>query len=65
MTKRLHLIYILLLTLFFPIISNGQNAEKERMRIISYNIWNGFEKDASRRENFINWVKGQQPDILR
>lgn len=39
-------------------------AGKEKLRVISYNIWNGFEHDASRRANFINWIKGQQPDIL-
>ena len=38
--------------------------QKEKLRVISYNIWNGFEHDASRRANFINWIKGQQPDIL-
>ena len=42
----------------------GQPAGKEKLRVISYNIWNGFEHDASRRANFINWIKGQQPDIL-
>lgn len=62
--KRLHLFYALLFTLLFPVISNGQSTGKEKLRVISYNIWNGFEKDASRRTNFINWVKGQQPDIL-
>ena len=62
--KRLHLFYALLFTLLFPVISNGQSTGKEKLRVISYNIWNGFEKDASRRTNFINWVKEQQPDIL-
>jgi hypothetical protein len=47
-----------------PVTSNGQPAGKEKLRVISYNIWNGFEHDASRRANFINWIKGQQPDIL-
>lgn len=64
MKKQLYLIYALLLSLLFPAVSNGQSSGKEKMRVISYNIWNGFEKDASRRENFIKWVKGQQPDIL-
>ena len=64
MKKQLYLIYALLLALLFPAVSNGQSSGKEKMRVISYNIWNGFEKDASRRENFIKWVKGQQPDIL-
>ncbi len=62
--KRLHLLYIFLFTLLVPVTSYGQPAGKEKLRVVSYNIWNGFENDASRRTNFINWVKGQQPDIL-
>lgn len=62
--KHLHVLYALLLALLFSATSNGQPAGKENLRVISYNIWNGFEKEASRRVNFINWIKGQQPDIL-
>lgn len=62
--KRLHILYTLLFIWLLPITSNGQPAGKEKLRVISYNIWNGFEHDASRRANFINWIKGQQPDIL-
>lgn len=62
--KLHHILYTLLLISLFPITSNGQPARKEKLRVISYNIWNGFEHDASRRANFIDWIKGQQPDIL-
>ena len=62
--KRLHILYTLLFIWLLPVTSNGQPAGKEKLRVISYNIWNGFEHDASRRPNFINWIKGQQPDIL-
>ena len=62
--KRLHILYTLLFIWLLPVTSNGQPAGKEKLRVISYNIWNGFEHDASRRANFINWIKGQQPDIL-
>lgn len=62
--KRLHILYTLLFISLLPVTSNGQPAGKEKLRVISYNIWNGFEHDASRRANFINWIKGQQPDIL-
>ena len=41
----------------------GQTAGKKPMHIIEYNIWNGFEKDAARKERFVNWMKQQQPDI--
>ena len=62
--KRLHILYTLLFIWLLPVTSNGQPAGNEKLRVISYNIWNGFEHDASRRANFINWIKGQQPDIL-
>ena len=62
--KRLHILYTILFIWLLPVTSNGQPAGKEKLRVISYNIWNGFEHDASRRANFINWIKGQQPDIL-
>ena len=62
--KRLHILYTLLFIWLLPVTSNGQPAGKEKLQVISYNIWNGFEHDASRRANFINWIKGQQPDIL-
>ena len=62
--KRLHILYTLLFILLLPVTSNGQPAGKEKLRIISYNIWNGFEHNAHRRANFIDWIKGQQPDIL-
>lgn len=62
--KRLHILYTLLFIWLLPVTSNGQPAGKEKLRVISYNIWNGFEHDASRRANFINWIKGQQLDIL-
>ena len=62
--KRLHILYTLLFIWLLPVTSNGQPAGKEKLRVISYNIWNGFEHNAHRRANFIDWIKGQQPDIL-
>lgn len=62
--KQLHLIGLVLVALLFPAISQGQTSGKGNLRVISYNIWNGFEKDISRRANFIAWVEGQRPDIL-
>ena len=33
---------------------------------MTYNIWNGFEwgKDSTRKENCIQWIKSQKPDVL-
>lgn len=50
--KLHHILYTLLLISLFPITSNGQPARKEKLRVISYNIWNGFEHDASRQSKF-------------
>ncbi|MEG1400915.1 endonuclease/exonuclease/phosphatase family protein [Bacteroides sp.] len=38
----------------------------EKMRVISYNIFNGFDwgKDGDRRERFIHWMKEKDPEVL-
>ncbi len=37
-----------------------------RIRIVSYNIWNGFDwgKDSTKRNYFIQWTQSYQPDII-
>lgn len=59
---------ILCLLLLLPLAGKAQTAgqpdRQANFRIISYNIWNGFEKDSARRARFINWVKQQDPDVL-
>ena len=41
-------------------------AGHEKVRIISYNIFNGFDwgKDTDRQERFVNWIRQQDPEIL-
>ncbi|PHN03779.1 endonuclease/exonuclease/phosphatase family protein [Flavilitoribacter nigricans] len=36
------------------------------LRVISYNIWNGFDwgKDSLRHQKFLDWTTFQKPDIL-
>lgn len=36
------------------------------LKVISYNIWNGFDwgKDITRKNNFIEWVKQRNPDVM-
>lgn len=53
------------------IISNEKyerhwEAGHEKIRIISYNIFNGFDwgKDTDRQERFVNWIRQQDPEIL-
>ncbi len=47
-------------------ISFGSDASKRTLKVISYNIWNGFDwgKDEVRRVRLIAWVKSQKPDIV-
>jgi exodeoxyribonuclease-3 len=61
MNKVLGLIIMFLVSLC-PSALQGQNAK--RLKIISYNIWNGFEKDTTRRALFVDWTKGQSADIV-
>lgn len=35
-----------------------------RMKIISYNIWNGFEHTKVKADKFVHWIGQQQPDIV-
>ena len=43
-----------------------QFFEKESLKVISYNIWNGFDwgKDDDRKSDFIDWVIIQKPDVF-
>ena len=49
------------------VIGNGNAQEKtETIKVISYNIWNGFDwgKDEDRRSELVGWMKAQAPDIV-
>lgn len=61
--KRLGLLIGFLLLLLLPGKSNGQATIDESIRIISYNIWNGFEKN-SRKDTFIRWIRQQDPEVV-
>jgi len=41
------------------------SQEKENLRVISYNIWNGFDwgKDTKRAEDLQQWMLSQAPDV--
>lgn len=42
------------------------NPEYEKIRVISYNIFNGFDwgKDEDHIERFVSWIRSQDPEIL-
>jgi endonuclease/exonuclease/phosphatase family metal-dependent hydrolase len=55
-------ILTILLLIFIGINSNAKN----NLKIITYNIWNGFDwgKNLEKQTKFVNWVKEQCPDVL-
>ena len=44
----------------------SQEQETSKVKIMTYNIWNGFDwgKDSTRKTNCINWIKSKKPDVL-
>lgn len=70
-------LWIALCMLLVGVSSNAQTISNEKyerhwesghekIRIISYNIFNGFDwgKDTDRQERFVNWIRQQDPEIL-
>ncbi len=57
---------LLLLLLGLANYAFSQKQSTPPLRIMSYNIWNGFDwgKDSVRKENCIAWIKSQKPDVL-
>lgn len=43
-----------------------KNQSKKAFKVMSYNIWNGFEwgKDEDRHQKFIKWINSKKPDVL-
>ena len=58
----------LMVVIIFVFVGSAfaQHQETSPLRIMTYNIWNGFDwgKDSVRKENCIEWIKSQKPDIL-
>ncbi len=44
---------------------HADDHQEDGIRVISYNIWNGFEwgKDGARRAAFIDWMQSQDADV--
>lgn len=64
MFKKFRITLIPLLIIYCVLSFGQQNSEK--LRIITYNIWNGFDwgKDQDRRDRLIAWMKLQEPDVV-
>jgi endonuclease/exonuclease/phosphatase family metal-dependent hydrolase len=57
---------LLLLLLGLANVAFSQKQGTPPLKIMSYNIWNGFDwgRDSVRRENCIAFIKNQKPDVL-
>jgi len=57
---------LVLIVLVFVDFAHAQDLETQTIKIMTYNIWNGFDwgKDSVRRDNTALWIKAQKPDIL-
>lgn len=47
-------------------MSVGLCAQDKNLKVITYNIWNGFDfrKDIDRKNGVIDWLIDQKPDVL-
>ena len=54
------------LILFLCFLSAGLHAQDKDLKVITYNIWNGFDfrKDIDRKNGVIDWLIDQKPDVL-
>ncbi len=57
---------IVSIALLFMLLANGTFAQERTLKVITYNIWNGYDwgKDNDRRTKVINWLNEQKPDIV-
>lgn len=62
--KTLKTLGLLLLFSLFALKGISQEKVTNTIKVISYNIWNGFEKDAARQARFTEWINQQKPDIV-
>ena len=62
--------FLLFILFFGPILFGNSNcngqAQKSQLRVMSYNVWNGFNwgKDTLRKTNCIRWIKSKHPDVV-
>ena len=55
-----------ILILFLCFLNAGLHAQDKDLKVITYNIWNGFDfrKDIDRKNGVIDWLVDQKPDVL-
>ncbi len=54
------------LTLILVFVTFSVAFSQESLKVVSYNIWNGFEwgKDSARKEKVLEWIDTQKPDVV-
>ncbi len=54
------------LVIVLCLLGTGLHAQTKTLKVISYNIWNGFDfrKDVERKNNVIDWFNNQKPDVV-
>jgi exodeoxyribonuclease III len=60
------LLFVFSVSIIFSQTVAKTEKPAETIKIITYNIWNGFDfgKDEKRRAQLVNWVKEQNPAIV-
>ncbi len=66
MQKIIRVTLVVILASVYVSRSFSQEKKKNSLKIISYNIWNGFDwgKDTERKANLVEWIDQQKPDVL-
>ena len=63
---KINSVSFLILALCLMVFGLNAQDEKKPLKVISYNIWNGFDfrKDVERKNNVIEWLVDQKPDVV-
>lgn len=58
--------YLFLILIFLFHFNSWSQSDQSSLKVISYNIWNGFDwgEDEKRRAELVDWMKQQNPSIV-
>lgn len=64
--RKYGFLFISLTILFNHVATAGSGYRQGPLKVITYNIWNGFDwgKDQPRHDRFVQWVREQAPDVM-
>lgn len=52
------------MSFFLSLFLGAKEKDADKLRVVTYNIWDGFEKDSVRRDKFIHFMQQTVPDIV-